>query len=84
MEPRQLGLALGLAARRHIEDLLDRGHCGLGLIRVLRNARQPGLDVVDARLGLVQRGLARAVAKLGPPGAAERVADLALGLVGRA
>jgi lipid-A-disaccharide synthase len=32
----------------------------------------------------MKRGLARAVARLGPPGAAERVADLALGLVKRA
>ncbi|HXX49047.1 MAG TPA: lipid-A-disaccharide synthase [Myxococcota bacterium] len=32
----------------------------------------------------MQRGLARAVARLGPPGAAGRVAELALGLVGRA
>ncbi len=32
----------------------------------------------------MQRGLERAVAKLGPPGAAERVADLALALARRA
>jgi hypothetical protein len=31
----------------------------------------------------MQRGLAGAVAKLGPPGAAERVSDLALALARR-
>lgn len=59
--------------------------------RIQAQARPAALAALAARLlrdpearAEMQRGLARAVAKLGPPGAAERVAELALALAKRA
>ena len=59
--------------------------------RIQAQARPAALAALAARLlrdpearADMQRGLERAVAKLGPPGAAERVADLALALARRA
>ncbi len=59
--------------------------------RIQGQARPAALASLAARLlrdpdarAEMQRGLERAVAKLGPPGAAERVADLALALARRA
>ncbi|MFI5315940.1 MAG: lipid-A-disaccharide synthase [Myxococcota bacterium] len=59
--------------------------------RIQAQARPTALASLVSRLlrdpaarAEMQRGLARAVARLGPPGAAERVTDLALGLVRRA
>jgi len=66
---------------------------GEGIVpeRIQGQARPAAIAALVSRLlhdagarAEMKRGLARAVAKLGPPGAAERVADLALGLVKRA
>jgi len=58
--------------------------------RIQSQARPAAIASLAARLlrdpaarAEMQRGLARAVARLGPPGAAERVAELALALVRR-
>jgi lipid-A-disaccharide synthase len=58
--------------------------------RIQNQARPAAIASLAARLlrdpaarAEMQRGLARAVARLGPPGAAERVSDLALALVRR-
>jgi len=66
---------------------------GEGIVpeRIQAQARPAALASLAGRLlrdpaarAEMQRGLERAVAKLGPPGAAERVADLALALARRA
>jgi lipid-A-disaccharide synthase len=65
---------------------------GEGIVpeRIQSQARPAAIAALVARLlrdpaarAEMQRGLTRAVARLGPPGAAERVADLALALVRR-